>query len=111
VHAQAVAGLHDALLIAVADAGVDVEAAEAEAMMPAAMKTVSGGGGGYKCCRAERSCRDQSRVVLRVIVLSPVLISSHCYVPVVGLVVFAARSIGDRGVWFQDGFVDPGNEG
>src|SRR6266568_1001008 len=64
--AHAVAGLDPLLLIAVADAGVDVETAESEttvmpAMAPAAVKAVGGSGAGGERGKAERSGGNQSK--------------------------------------------------
>src|SRR5436190_10961305 len=84
--AHAVAGLNQPLLIAIADAGVDIEARpDAPATVtpaPTAMKAMRGSGSGSQRNNAERSCGDQSEGNLAKHYLSPVkLARCRCCVP------------------------------
>src|ERR1700738_1178607 len=114
--ARAAAGFDHPLRIAVVDAGVDVDAAEAEAVAvtPAVapmMEAVSGSGGGSESGRTERSRGDQSEGNL----------AKHCRSPVdwreavvwslrICRIDAAARSTAKRGFVFQECFVGEGDD-
>src|SRR3954465_10931728 len=72
VNAQAVAGLDDALLIAIVDAAVDVDAAKAPAGTPVMVEAVGRRGGGGESGNAERAGGDQTKCKLTKHLHSPV---------------------------------------
>ena len=70
--AQAVAGPDDALLVAIADAGVDVDAAKAPAGTPVMMEAVGRSRGGRESGSTERTGSDQTKSKLTKHFHSPV---------------------------------------
>src|SRR3954462_465973 len=70
--AQAVAGLDDALLIAIVDAAVDVDPAKAPAGTPVMVKAVGRRGSGGESGNAERAGGDQTKCKLTKHLHSPV---------------------------------------
>src|SRR5581483_875394 len=99
--AGAVAGLDDAFLIAIVDAGVDVDAAEAPTGTPVVVEAVGRRSGGRESGSAERAGGDQTKCKLTKHSHSPEWREAIVVSLLLGRTEARLRSRGKMGIVFQ----------